>query len=62
MTNIYEQWLNQIRINVLEERIEEHKKALADHLSCIDKLTEELNALRWEGKENDKQENQARSV
>lgn len=52
MTNIYEQWLNQIRINVLEERIEEHKRALADHLSCIDKLTEELNALRW-GKEND---------
>lgn len=61
MTNIYEQWLNQIRINVLEERIEEHKRALADHLSCIDKLTEELNALRW-GKENDEQEDKARSV
>jgi len=58
----YPGWFKEVRIKALEESIEKHKKSLADHLSCIDKLTEELNALRWEGKENDKQENQARSV
>jgi len=58
----YPGWFKEVRIKALEESIEKHKKSLADHLSCIDKLTEELNTLRWEGKENDKQENQARSV
>lgn len=47
----YPGWFKEVRIKALEESIEEHKRSLADHLSCIDKLTEELNALKWGGRQ-----------